>query len=352
MAIKYLSGNRATSTASDRAGLTTYSAKSWVELGRTTLSSSSSTIDVTGLSTADYPYLMVLGRYLNSSSGNLVINFNNDTGSNYIDRRSENFGGSVATTARTNTIFSDASGVEFFSVGNIMNESDQEKLMLNRMTDKRSGTGSGNAPDSWETTNKWANTSASISSFKATCNQSMASGTEVVVLGAKSIGTVTDKAGFWQELGTATATGSEDKLSVAVDKKYLMFEMYKIPDGDASADLQFNSDTSANYAWRISSNGSSGVGGTDQVRLVCDRGAVSSAPSFVSGFIINEASREKLVLSKAIAQETAGAGNVPQRRELVGKWDITNTAITSVDMVNPEGGSFASGSYLKVWGAD
>ena len=39
MAIQYLSGNRATGTASDRTGLTTYSTKSWVELGRTTVKS-------------------------------------------------------------------------------------------------------------------------------------------------------------------------------------------------------------------------------------------------------------------------------------------------------------------------
>jgi hypothetical protein len=54
MAIQYLSGNRATGTASDRAGLTTYSTKSWVELGRASVSSAVDEIHVSGLDTTDY----------------------------------------------------------------------------------------------------------------------------------------------------------------------------------------------------------------------------------------------------------------------------------------------------------
>ena len=56
-------------------------------------------------------------------------------------------------------------------------------------------------------------------------------------------------------------------------------------------------------------------------------------------------------MSEAVSQSTAGS-NAPWRRELVGKWANTSSAITSVDMINPESGSFAAGSYLKVWGAD
>ena len=86
MAIQYLSGNRATGTASDRAGLTVYSAKSWVELGRTTLSSTSDNIDVTGLDTSDYPFLMVLTYGIDGSQ--MGFRVNSDTGNNYHVRRS------------------------------------------------------------------------------------------------------------------------------------------------------------------------------------------------------------------------------------------------------------------------
>ena len=129
--------------------------------------------------------------------------------------------------------------------------------------------------------------------------------------------------------------------------------MYKIQNGACAADLQFNSDTGSNYGWRISSEGASDVASSSgQVRLVVDRGQVSSAPSKITGYIINKSDKEKLVISEAIAQETAGAGNAPGRRELVGKWANTSSAITSVDMINPESGSFGSGSYLKVYGSD
>ena len=60
MAIQYLAGNRATGTTTDRVGVTTYAAKSWVELGRTTVTSSTNDVVVSSLNTADYPFLMVL----------------------------------------------------------------------------------------------------------------------------------------------------------------------------------------------------------------------------------------------------------------------------------------------------
>ena len=84
---------------------------------------------------------------------------------------------------------------------------------------------------------------------------------------------------------------------------------------------------------------------------MCIRDRVNSAPAFVKGFIYNQSNKEKLVMSEAVSQSTAGS-NAPWRRELVGKWANTSSAITSVDMINPESGSFAAGSYLKVWGAD
>ena len=54
MAIQYLAGNRATGTTTDRVGVTTYAAKSWVELGRTTVTSSTNDVVVSSLNTATY----------------------------------------------------------------------------------------------------------------------------------------------------------------------------------------------------------------------------------------------------------------------------------------------------------
>ena len=49
MAIQNLSGNRAIGTPSDRIGTTSYAGKSWVELGRTTVTSSTNDVVVSGL---------------------------------------------------------------------------------------------------------------------------------------------------------------------------------------------------------------------------------------------------------------------------------------------------------------
>ena len=98
MAIEYLSGNRATGTSSDRTGLTTYSAKSWVELGRTTLSSAGDSINVASLSTSDYPYMMVLVHGINSGQIQNNMRFNNDSGNNYANNYS-NDGGNTNFTS-------------------------------------------------------------------------------------------------------------------------------------------------------------------------------------------------------------------------------------------------------------
>ena len=47
-----------------------------------------------------------------------------------------------------------------------------------------------------------------------------------------------------------------------------------------------------------------------------------------------------------------GAGNAPSRRELSGKWANTSNQITSIKVKENGSGGWASGTILKVWGAD
>ena len=54
----------------------------------------------------------------------------------------------------------------------------------------------------------------------------------------------------------------------------------------------------------------------------------------------------------SVGQNTAGAGNAPQRREVVTKWANTSNQITKIVMQNTDPGSYSSGSILKVWGSD
>jgi hypothetical protein len=343
--VEYLSGNRIQGSSTK---VTTPPQTSWKELGRTTLSSTSSDITVSSFTAKDNLMVLIYAQ----DGSQMGYRVNSDTGNNYNVRRSMN-GASDSTLQSTKAQVHAAGAQKEFNVSSWINIANQEKFFISNTVSQGSNAGVSNNCSRNEIVGKWANTSDQITTFTLhnAGATGFSSGSEVVVLGYD-----TDEAdsgsNFWQELGTTTATGSEDKLSVTVDKKYLMFEMYKIQNGACSADLQFNGVTGNEYTWRIQSEGGSEVASSGgQPRIVVDRGQVNNAPAFVHGFIYNQSNKEKLVMSEAVSQSTAGS-YAPWRRELVGKWANTSSAITSVDMINPESGSFAAGSYLKVWGAD
>jgi hypothetical protein len=355
MAIKYLSGNRATGTASDRAGLTTYSAKSWVELGRTTLTSTSSTIAVEGITTTDYDHLMILSRNLVNSDHNMTYSTGNGSYSgNYADRRSENGGSDQTTINRSsNGIITDAHTQEMFTVGNMINYDGEEKLVIWHSVGDNTD-GAGNAPDRFECVGKFTGTSK-IDRLKLNNSSSINNevGSEMIILGAKSSGTNTDKQGFWQELAdVSVSSGSTIDTGTITAKKYLYFEFYTVPSGSQSYSwLQFNSDTGSNYASRYSTNGGGDATGTSSNDGVLYYAPLNNSERYQTGYIINNSDKEKLVIGEGVAQNTAGAGNAPERRELAGKWANTSAQITSIQ-VKAKNGSFTTGTRLKVWGSD
>ena len=71
-------------------------------------------------------------------------------------------------------------------------------------------------------------------------------------------------------------------------------------------------------------------------------------------FIVNKSDKEKLVLWWASSGgSSTGAGNAPQRRNGVAKWTNTSNQITNIRLNNQvAGGDAASGSFIKVYGAD
>ncbi len=356
MAISYLSGNRATGTASDRTGLTTYSAKSWVELGRTTLSSSSTTIDLNNLSTADYPYLKIIFSGTKSGGNDVVFRLNNNQGGNYAYREIYNGSSSEnpATGQNQARFFGGSNSVPMFWIGSLSNNATHEKLIIGHgVHSTGNGVGSINHTRS-ECFIKWANTSDNVESvnvFNLTSGN-FDSGAEVILLGSKSSGTNTDKAGFWQELADVELSSvSEIDSGAITSKKYLWIEFSGLgSSGSSYPRLRFNSDDQNNFCYRQSIDG---VADNEQLSQnhMNTTGNVGAFNHFFTAFVVNDSSKEKLAIIQGVDSNTSGQGNAPRRREVTGKWNDTSNAITSVQVLDLGSNNFTS-ARLKVWGAD
>ncbi len=355
MAIEWLAGNRIRGTSTERTttsgfGTTTAVQGGWKEIGRTTLGSAGDTIDVTSL--ADKRYLMILGSKIPSGTSDLVYTFNSDSASNYAIRFSDN-GATDGTGTSQGRVLGDNGGATTpsFQVGYVANKSDQEKMIINNAVGQ-STAGAGNAPIRRESTGKWVNTSNTISSVQGIQQEGgdLASGSEVVVLGYDPDDTHTDN--FWEELADVTLSGAGTNISsgTITAKKYLWFQLWYDVTAGADANLTFNNNTTSTYALRRSANGGSDVTSTSQTGMNM-QGSGAVTPVFINGFIINTSANEKLIIAHQIEQNTAGAGNAPNRREFAGKWANTSAQITELDFTTTSN-NYTAGSFLKVWGSN
>lgn len=167
-------------------------------------------------------------------------------------------------------------------------------------------------------------------------------------------GTGADSGIWWEELGRTTLSSSGDSVSVASipARKYLRVCFYVTPTGGTiHTNVQFNGDTGNNYNMRYSDNGGadSSTGATSAV--AADTGGVVALPFWCTLDIANTTSFEKLIIGHSLNQNTAGAANAVNRREINAKWANTSAQITRVDVINSSGtGDFAIGSELVVLG--
>ena len=325
----------------------------WKELGRTTLGSAGDTISVGSL--ADKRYLMFLCDTLNTGGstqprirgGNSTV----DTGSNYSQRMQRNGAADATGTSDQSTYLYDADNSPQFMVGYYANLSAKEKLGLGH-TVVQSTAGAGTAPLRQETVWKHAFTSnpydvISINNIYGAGDFN--TGSELVVLGWDESDTHTTN--FWEELasvelGSASATLDSGTFTA---KKYLWIQAY-INATTVDTGLTFNSDTGNNYARRWSDDGASDGTAVNGNNIQVDRG---NSTQFLNMFIVNNSANEKLGMYETVTQNTAGAGNVPSRREMVFKWTNTSSQITkSVFTKKGSGTDLQAGSIIKVWGHD
>lgn len=158
---------------------------------------------------------------------------------------------------------------------------------------------------------------------------------------------------WWEELGRSTLSSSNDTITVSSfsARKHLLVRIVLIATGGTiGAGMTFNGDTGGNYPYRISDNGGADAtaGSSTDMRL----SASAANNIFIQALINNISAQEKMVMVHTLSANTAGAGNVPGRRELVGKWANTSAQISTLAITNPGTGDFASGSEVVVLGHD
>ena len=159
--------------------------------------------------------------------------------------------------------------------------------------------------------------------------------------------------GGWVELGRTTLGSAGDTISVdsLSDKRYYMVLTDFVNSGQIIDVLRLNNDSGSNYTRRANTDGTGEGTGTSATSLL-NYGAVITDSVFAVNFLANLSTNEKLQINHAVRPVSAGAATAPSRRENVGKWANTSSAINRIDGINLGTGDFASGSEVVVLGWD
>jgi hypothetical protein len=157
--------------------------------------------------------------------------------------------------------------------------------------------------------------------------------------------------GGWVEVGRTTLGSTGDAIDVTSlpDKRYYMTLNNIIPSGSCYDLGRLNSDTGSNYQQRYSMDGGADATGASSHWTGQNPRTV---PMFRVTYFSNLASKEKLIMSHRVDQNTAGSANIPYRLESQGKWTNTSNAINAINVVNVSSGDYASGSECVVLGWD
>ena len=347
--VEYLSGNRIQGSSTK---VTSPPQTSWKELGRTTLSSTSSDITVSSFTAKDNLMVLIYAQ----DGSQMGYRVNSDTGNNYHIKRSMD-GASDSTLQSTKAQVHAQGAKKEFNVSSWINIANQEKLFISNTVSQNTA-GAGNAPSRNEIVGKWANTSDSITTFTLhnAGSTGFSSGSEVVVLGYDNDESDSGT-NFWQELANVELSSAGDTLdtSTITAKKYLWIQAF-IPEGAGHHGyIYFNGDdggSNNNYARRGSINGGNDITTTDDDEINWSHD--TNTAKYLNMFVINISDKEKLCIAEYMDYGSSGAGTAPNRIEWVYKWVNTSAQISSVKLYNNKASSndFPIGTTLKVWGSD
>ena len=169
------------------------------------------------------------------------------------------------------------------------------------------------------------------------------------------LGLQSPSVGGWVEVGRTTlgSANADILVSSLPDKRYYMILYADKGQASNGADvnIRLNGDTGSNYSYRRCGNG-----GTDATDVSTSTsygiwaGSAVQTPIFGVFYLANKSDKEKLWQGNAVTQHTAGAGNDPERAELVTKWANTSSVVSSITAHGTS--NLASGSEVVVLGWD
>ena len=140
----------------------------WINNKHETLSSTSDTLTSTAMTASDFNQFLI-SIFGSGGTNEADITFNNDTGSNYVDRRSVNGGSDTTQTSQNNfrAVANAISNDTKFMVMYAFNKSDDEKLCIWESVSSEAS-GAGTAPTRFEHVGKWVNRSNDITEIDCT----------------------------------------------------------------------------------------------------------------------------------------------------------------------------------------
>jgi hypothetical protein len=121
----------------------------------------------------------------------------------------------------------------------------------------------------------------------------------------------------------------------------------------AQQNMTFNNNSSSVYAIRSSVNGVADVTSTSQTFIQNNIGHSAWGNQFEIIYVVSISGEEKLIIQLDMWGNTAGAGNAPERGEIVAKFVPSPDAdITRIDMNNNQSGSFQIDDNISALGTN
>lgn len=159
----------------------------------------------------------------------------------------------------------------------------------------------------------------------------------------------------WEKLGSTTLDSTGDKIDISefTAKKFYQAMSFELGSGNITVQFTFNNSTGADYSARWSNNGGSDNVYADQSDF---GGYLSSSTDYDTFNMINAVSisgQEKLIIMSTVDSGGAGAGNAPNRAELVAKFVPDPDAnIIQLEVDNTGSGDYASDSNASILGTN